>query len=390
MKKSAGLFCSSNKFGQKDTGYLLNFLASAGYNSVSKIMPAFLKTLTPSAFQIGFVSSMYHLAKTLNTTYAGVLIDRVGKGKIIFYSFLALIPLVSLLFFANSILAFAALFFFIGLASNSFHIAINALSTLFTDKKAESLAKLEATYQVGFIVGPFIGGTLALYYGMPGAFYFWLFLTILNLVLARNLITKKNHSKTKKIKFIPTIKNFLSKHSMEFLVFIVLGGLIIGIIEGARDLLIPLYVIDVGLDLFAVGIIFTASALITALGIIPFGKISDKYGRKIPLVAAFTLTGLAFYLLPQTTSLIFIAILTGILSLGRTVGLTNTRAFAADITTTSTRATGLAMFELTFSLGRFIGPLASGLFLDFFSITTTFTIFLALSVLALVISLIYK
>ena len=59
--------------------YLLNFLMALGYNAVSKILPAFLNTITSSALQISFVSSAYNIGKMVSGAAGGMFADWLGK-----------------------------------------------------------------------------------------------------------------------------------------------------------------------------------------------------------------------------------------------------------------------------------------------------------------------
>ena len=96
--------------------YALQFLYSAGLNMIYRIFPAYLRGFIQSAFLISFVTTAYSAAKTLAIPL-GIGADRLGHGRSVILSFLALTAIVFVLSFANDIVHYTMLFFFIGLVS---------------------------------------------------------------------------------------------------------------------------------------------------------------------------------------------------------------------------------------------------------------------------------
>lgn len=154
-----------------------------------------------------------------------------------------------------------------------------------------------------------------------------------------------------------------------------------GISEGARDILIPLYAVDIGLNILMVGMIFTISSVVTMAGIVPLGKIADKFGRRTIFLFSFLAIGVSFLLLGSFNNVIVLGVLTGIISLGRTAGLMGARAVAADMSNAETRATSLAIVEFALSLGRIIGALTAGFLKDTILIAATLKIFFWASII---------
>ena len=146
--------------------YLLNFLMALGYNAVSKILPAFLTAITSSAFQISLVSSAYNIGKIISGAAGGVFADWFGKKNSLLAS-MAFIGVFSfILVFGSTIEWFILIFFFIGLFASLFYLSLNSIITIVNKGKAKSLSKLEMMYQIGFIFGPIVGGTIAATMGM--------------------------------------------------------------------------------------------------------------------------------------------------------------------------------------------------------------------------------
>ncbi|MFC2143923.1 MFS transporter, partial [Candidatus Aenigmatarchaeota archaeon] len=250
---------------------------------------------------------------------------------------------------------FILIFFFIGLATSLFYLSINSIITILNKGKAKSLSKLEMMYQVGFILGPLIGGVIAAMMGMVPLFLFWALIMFIGCLIVPRLNFEDKRSSVKSVR-----KNYLKmikSDPLNFLLMIIIGMVFLGIAEGARDILIPLYAIDLGFDILVVGIIFMISSIITMVGIVPFGNLADRIGRKPVVLIGFFMIAISFLLLNFLNSIIFLGILTGILSLGRTSGLLGIRTFASDISGTEVRSSTLAIIELFMSTGRIVGAI---------------------------------
>ncbi len=368
--------------------YLLNFLMALGYNAVSKILPAFLTTITSSALQISFVSSAYNIGKMVSGAAGGMFADWFGKKNTLLAS-LAFVGFFSLILtIGNTIEWFILVFFFIGIFASLFYFSLNSVTTIINKGRAKALSKLEMVYQLGFIFGPMMGGAVAVMMGMNSLFLIWALLMFIGCVavLFMNLEEKRTPIKSVAKNYIKVIR----ADPLNFLLLVVLGVVFLGIAEGARDILIPLYAVDLGFDILMIGAIFMVSAIITMVGIVPFGHLADKIGRKPIIIIALLMMGFSFLLLEFTNSLIMLGILTGLLSLGRTAGLMGARAFASDISGADIRTTSFALIELCLSFGRIGGAIAAGLLKDVILIGPTLEIFFwAMIALSIIYSVLF-
>lgn len=363
--------------------YVLNFLVSLGFNAVSKIFPAFLASLNYSGLQISFISSAYNIGKIISGITGGFFADWLGKKNSLSVSLFSLSIFSFLLAFNNTVEWYTAIFLLLGISSGLFYLSLNAIVTLLNEKKGRTLSKMEVVYQAGFIIGPFIGGAIALNQGMNSLFLLWGTLMLAGLigVWKLNFPDTGNSAKSIAGDYLKAIKS----NSSNFILLIIFGAIFVGIAEGARDILVALHAIDLGFDIFKVGIIFTISSVITMAGIIPLGNFADKIGRKIILILSFLLIAVSFLLFLYTKDLWIIGFLTGILSLGRTAGLIGVRAIASDISGVTSRATSLAIAESALSVGRIIGAIGAGFLKDKISITSAFYIFFWISIIIVTI-----
>jgi len=94
------------------------------------------------------------------------------------------------------------------------------------------------------------------------------------------------------------------------------------------------------------------------------GRIADRLGRKMPMVAGLIVGAAASALIPHLSSLIPLVILWAIESLGYTASVPAERAFVADIAGEDTRGTSYGLYTFAYFLGSALGPLAGGWLYD--------------------------
>jgi DHA1 family multidrug resistance protein-like MFS transporter len=138
----------------------------------------------------------------------------------------------------------------------------------------------------------------------------------------------------------------------------------------------------------------TAGYMIAAFGLTQFifspiaGEWSDKYGRKIMIVAGmalFAISNLVFAMADQIWLLYLSRLIGGV---GAAAMIPSMMAYIADVTTVEKRGRGLGMLGAAMSLGFVIGPGIGG-FLAEFGIRAPFYVSAAVAAVALVGSLVF-
>jgi MFS family permease len=174
----------------------------------------------------------------------------------------------------------------------------------------------ETIYQITGVIGPPLGGFIAGFYGFkPMLFVAAIFYTIaagLRIWMATTMRSPEEASPQKL-----TVKSF--KSSLALMIGMILGGGVVTwifITDGVWDIafrlsneLQPLYleqiagipIVQIGLlgSIFSIGMMFTP---------ILSGRISDKYGERVPISLGFLMIFLAYMIFIQVTDFIGFAI----------------------------------------------------------------------------------
>ncbi len=371
--------------------YILRFIWTAGFTSVYRVLPSYLSNAF-SALQISTIHSAYALPKLVNIP-SGWLADRFGKQKTIFMTFI-LLSIVTLLFtVSEGILHYALMFFLVGLIGNFFNPTISALATMFSERNTETLFRLESMYQLGVVVGPIIGGFLMFSYGINAAFYAWFFLSLVGLGISSVLLRRERPSraKEKKVKVKrPSLWKQLGDRKSGFLVFLVTGTFLTGFFESVMAITVPLYASGLGFSLVDVGIIIGVGAAISTAALFFLGKRMESLKREHSLILTTLLAGSSFLIMMFVSSLIGIAIITGLFITGRAGGLNVGRSFIADNLHADIRTTGMSLSDMLQYGARIIGPLFAGFAIDFIGIGFVFTSVFVFSLLGAGLVLVYS
>jgi len=157
---------------------------------------------------------------------------------------------------------------------------------------------------------------------------------------------------------------------------------------GVRGTLVPLYAsLNLGLTEDRIGILLTVAAIGTAISTFPSGWLSDKVGRKIPMMACLFLSGVAALLIPSQGSL---AGLMGIMAFyGLATGLQGSiAAWPADVAPKDRLGTYMGVYRVMGDIGMVLGPITATYVADYTgNSTVTFIPFLIPAILTFVMGL---
>ncbi len=125
-----------------------------------------------SIIDAGFVMSFYGMGSVLGSYLGGWLTDRRNHFDIMVFSLVLSGFILLLLLIATSLIAICAVIFFYAMSADLFRPANSAAIAIYTTTtdRTRSVSLVRLAVNLGFSVGPAIGGFVALYLG-----YKWLF-----------------------------------------------------------------------------------------------------------------------------------------------------------------------------------------------------------------------
>ncbi len=149
---------------------------------------------------------------------------------------------------------------------------------------------------------------------------------------------------------------------------------------------IPLYAAELGATVAEVGVIVATISYVTAFLLIPFGMLSDRFGRQKLLVGGlviFTLAPLLYPLANNPEQLIWFRAIHG---LAAAAFLPTAIALVIDLTPEAKRGEAIGWYTASLQLGLMAGPITGGFLASEFGFNAAFYGCSALSLIGLVLA----
>jgi MFS family permease len=239
----------------------------------------------------------------------------------------------------------------------------------------------------GTSFGPTIGGYTAAHFGLNAPFFAYAIFAFIGLIATLRL--KEPASSTEAAKSEMHMRDIFSVLSNGPFMLVNCSVLALFFLRaGVRSTLVPLYAsLNLSLSEERIGILLTVAAVVTSVCSFPSGWLSDKVGRKKPIMACLFLSGIAVLLIPLQESL---AGLTGIMVFyGLATGLQGSiAAWPADVAPKGRLGTSMGVYRVMGDIGMVLGPIAATYVADYTGhLTVTFMPFLAPALLCFVVGL---
>lgn len=231
------------------------------------------------------------------------------------------------------------------------------------DERGRAIAAMAGTMRLGSLIGPVVGAVVAEAFGFEFAFVVLAIAAggaaILVMVLTSNVRPEKQPG----IAHLSRIREIVSSHSKA----LASGGFAstgLQLMRSARMLLIPLFGHFLGLNITAIGVIISLSALVDAAMFYPVGVIMDRYGRKWASVPCLVLFAVSLALMPLTQgyySLLSVSLLAGF---ANGLGTGSMLTLGSDLAPIAARREFLGIWRLIGDLGHAGGPLMIGALIE--------------------------
>lgn len=324
----------------------LTFLFFTGYNMLTPILPLYITSLGASRLELGLIMATLPATSIIARLPFGALSNKMGRWPVA-VSALIFQSLAYLFFYvASSVVWLYPVTVVYALAVSSFGpgaIAI-ALDAAPLGRKGTVMGRFYASIGAAMIVGPLVTSLLTLRFAFQLVFIFALTLPSIGLVvfllsglslLRRPLLTDTVRGRGSNSVF-PSLKRILLQRNI---ILLSASSITFFIALGAFETMFPVYAKqDLALETFQVSLLFTARGIPNALARIPAGVLSDKVGRRIPLVFSYAVTFLALLLVSLVSDLYLLMFLIGLYGLAWGARTAPTAALYSD--NVSSRDTG--------------------------------------------------
>lgn len=223
--------------------------------------------------------------------------------------------------------------------------------------RARALSTLGGVSRIGIFIGPFVGAAVMQFAGIGGAYWVGvaamaaaaiLSVTIPDLVAAPGSGAGSGGPE-------PTLRGVAASHAGVFL-SVGAGILLLSALRASRQVVIPLWADNLGMDATHASLIYGLSGAIDMLVFYPAGKLMDRKGRQWVAIPSTLIMGTALMLIPLSTG--FVGLLLGSLLIGFGNGISSglIMTLGADFSPDRGRGQFLGLWRFIADAGGTGGP----------------------------------
>ncbi len=349
----------------------------AGMGVQRAVLPLYVGGFVQEAYSYLFIVLLPILSfgafKGLADLLAGYLADKLGRKVAVVLGAGVFFAGTLLLIYSKDLLMVAAASLMMGwsqgLVDSGVMIVLSEAGG--RERHGLSLGIMEASVYGGYTVGSFLGGYVSEVRNIPDAFYITLVASALALVLSLVGISETRVEEAE-IEEIPTVQAYsmcLRSGTLRLTYFL---GHVAQFSDALVWGLLPLYLSSLGLGTTQIGFIQGLNTLSWAL-LMPFsGRISDVFGRRIPIFMGFSIKAASIYLLHSLRDPLYLALASATLGLGVGLYYPILPAISADAAPPTVRGRSMGLYTSLRDFGYMTGALTLGVVGEVYGFGGTF------------------
>ena len=351
--------------------------------SKNPALPLFIRSLGVGEGTLGFIAAASTVVGIVASLPAGMLSDLWGRRRVILLSMavFATAPFLYLLVRVPWHLVLVRVYH--GLATAMLGpVALAAVADTFREGRGERMGWYSSATLVGRLVAPTVGGLLIF-----GEDFRWVYLGcggvgLLALLTALQLPPSSRAAQPqapsarwatlrRELHLILTNRSLLLTSGMQAAQYFAFG---------AVETFLPLYLRGLGWEPRIIGPLFTAQVLVTAVTRPLMGRISDRWGRRWPIVAGLLVGAAAMAAMPWIHGWWPMAALTVLFGMGVAAVTASTSALVSDLSRAAAYGASLGALSSVMDIGHSTGPMVTGLLVAAWGYGPAFTLVAAVLV----------
>ena len=301
------------------------------------------------------------IGSLLTNIPASVITTRYGERGAIVGAALWGALAMAICMLTHSIALFALGIFMIGMSAAVFGLARQSYLTEIVPIhfRARALSTLGGVMRIGLFIGPFIAALAIHAFGLAGAYGLGIAALLVSAAVAAGIPDLPHRAASLSAAAAgvrgPTLRAVTAGH-LRIFTTLGIGVLLVSAVRASRQVVIPLWAEQIGLEASLTSLIYGLSGAIDVLVFYPAGKVMDQKGRNWVAVPSMAIMGMALLFTPLAHSAMTLLVAALLIGFGNGIGSGMIMTLGADHSPTPGRAHFLGVWRLIADIGSSCGP----------------------------------
>lgn len=338
--------------------YAPSLLFGVAEGAMLPVVPLSARDLGGSVATAALMVTLLNIGSLLFNVPSSMITDRYGERHAIIGASAVGAVSALLCVVANSLWLFGIGVFLLGVSGSVFQLARQTYLTeaVSIGYRARAMSTLGGVMRVGMFLGPFLGAAAMGLAHIRGAYAVSLAALALAGVLGATLQDLPPHTNADgELLAGTTVRRVVVDHRRIFLT-VGMGVLLVSMVRGTRQAVIPLWAEHLGMSAQATSIIYGIAGGIDMLVFYPAGKVMDVFGRRWVTVPSMIVMGLSMMAIPFTSGPVALCLVACLLGFGNGIGSGMIMTLGADFSPVIGRAQFLGIWRELSDAGSTVGP----------------------------------
>ncbi|WP_214401348.1 MFS transporter [Pseudonocardia lacus] len=331
-----------------------------GIGAITPVVAITALDLGASAGTAGFLVALLGIGQLIGNVPSAAVAARLGDRKAMVVAAGVSVVAVTGCFFATSLPLLGVCLFVLGMGNSTFYLARQSYLTEVAPPhlRARALSMLGGSHRVGLFIGPFLGAAAISLTSLHAAYLVAAGAAVLAgvlLLVIPDVAPAGPPRPARRSGVAPGFGATLREHR-SLLATLGVAVLAIGAVRAARQVVLPLWAVHIGLSPEATSLVFGIASAVDMALFYPSGKVMDRYGRLTVALPSMLILGLAMAALPLTGGIVALTVVAMVMSLGNGIGSGIVMTLGADAAPPDDRLRFLSIWRLMSDTGVAVGP----------------------------------
>jgi len=352
--------------------YLVTSLATLIFISSTIIEPIFslyVNDIGASSLELGLIVSLLSYTTLLTQVPMGIVAARVGRWWVVPFALLGQFSSFFLYSFVSNTTSLYPIRIFYAVTMAALQPTLMSLVSIVSPdgRKGEGVGIYLTSVGLGQMFGPLMCSLLLSYFDYRTIFMLSSIIPVVALILYLVLLrigalgshfSRASQNVESSVSTWTSLKQILTKKPVQALTYVRLS------FAFGMSIITTIYAVYVVNDLIILpsvwSLLYTLRGLTNTIARMPAGKLSDKIGRKKPLLLSFIILTFVLFSLSEVVDPIMIGIMMLLYGLAHGTRAVSEWAFLGDVVPESDRSLSNSYFSSVFSLGTALGGTIAG------------------------------